>query len=235
MWLFNNKKELSQAQLFENYIEYHCHLLPGVDDGVKKTEDTLYILSQYEKLGVSEIWLTPHIMEDMPNTTEDLRMRLQILQSIYSGQIKLHLAAEYMMDNLFDERLSKSDLLPLGIGQNHLLVETSYFNPPMDLYGTIERIKTSGYYPMLAHPERYNYMDDSDYDKLRDMGVKFQLNLPSFVGFYGEHVQKKAQKLFKLGYYDILGMDVHNIRMFEHIMRGKIGSPFIGKIKINNI
>ena len=56
---------------------------------------------------------------------------LRELQATYSGPIKLHLASENMLDNLFEERLEKNDLLPLGESGDHLLVETSYFNPPM--------------------------------------------------------------------------------------------------------
>ena len=95
------------------------------------------------------------IMEDMPNTTTHLWKRYAELQAAYSGRIKLHLASENMLDNLFEERLEKNDLLPLGESGDHLLVETSYFSPPMGLNNILLRIKAKGYYPILAHPERY--------------------------------------------------------------------------------
>ena len=63
-----------------------------------------------------------------------------------------------MLDNLFEERLEKNDLLPLGESGDHLLVETSYFSPPMGFNNILLRIKAKGYYPILAHPERYVYM-----------------------------------------------------------------------------
>lgn len=78
-------------------------------------------------------------MEDIPNTTAGLRSRFEQFQKNYTGNIRLHLAAEYMLDNLFKERLAHRDLLPIGEEGNHLLVETSYFNPPMDLYGMMEK------------------------------------------------------------------------------------------------
>lgn len=71
------------------------------------------ILEEMERLGVRKVWLTPHIMEDIPNETVDLQQKFQELKQMYHGKIELALAAEYMMDNLFEERLEKDDLLPL--------------------------------------------------------------------------------------------------------------------------
>ena len=65
------------------------------------------------------MWCTPHIMEDIPNTTADLRARFAELQEAYKGSIKLHLAAEYMMDAVFEERLKSGDILPLGQKSKH--------------------------------------------------------------------------------------------------------------------
>lgn len=133
MWPFNRRTSIEESGILKGFIDWHCHLLPGVDDGVQTMEESLQVLSLYEELGISEVWLTPHIMEDMPNRTGDLKKRFMELDAVYQGNITLHLAAENMLDNLFEERLAKNDLLPLGKGGKHLLVETSYFNPPMEL------------------------------------------------------------------------------------------------------
>ena len=118
--------------------------------------------------GGMEVWLTPHIMEDMPNTTTlHLRERFAELRTAYKGKMALNLASEIMLDNLFEERLNKNDLLPIGKDGRHLLVETSYFNPPMGLQNILLRIKAKGYFPILAHPERYVYMSKSDYQQLQ--------------------------------------------------------------------
>ena len=79
----------------------------------------------------------------------------------------------------------------------------------MDLTGTLERIKSAGYYPLLAHPERYVYMDERDYDDLAARGVKFQLNLPSLTGMYGREAQKKSLWLLRHGLYAVAGTDLH--------------------------
>ena len=133
------------------------------------------------------------------------------LQSAYQGNIALNLASENMLDNLFEERLNKNDLLPIGKAGKHLLVETSYFNPPMDLQNILLRIKAKGYYPILAHPERYLYMNESDYQQLKSINVQFQLNQFSLLCLYGKEVKKKALMLQKLRMYDYTGTDLHRL------------------------
>lgn len=91
-------------------------------------------------------------MEDIPNKTVALQQKFRELKQSYNGTMELNLAAEYMLDNLFEKRLEKDDLLPLEEGKRYLLVETSYFNPPMGLKNILLRIKSKGYYPLLAHP-----------------------------------------------------------------------------------
>lgn len=217
MWPFRKKQTLEESGFFCGFTDWHSHILPGVDDGVQTMEEALQILAEYERLGVKEVWLTPHIMEDIPNTTEHLRGRFAQLQSAYQGKVILHLASENMLDNLFEERLTKNDFLPIGNNGDHLLVETSYFNPPMGLLNILLRIKAKGYYPILAHPERYVYMRKNDYKQLKEMGVKFQLNLFSLKGMYGKDVKKRAKYLQKLEMYEYFGTDLHKLRILYKI------------------
>lgn len=204
------------SSLLTNFTDHHSHILPGVDDGVKKMEVSLKVLEQYEQLGIAEVWCTPHVMEDIPNTTEKLQARFAELCEAYQGPIKLHLAAEYMMDALFEERLEKGDLLKLGNDGNQVLVETSYFTPPMDMDSILRRIKQKGLYPVLAHPERYVYMRKERYTALKDNNIRFQLNLSSLSGAYGPEAKDKARWILKQDYYDLAGSDLHSIRNMEY-------------------
>ena len=99
--LFNTKQKLINTGILNGATDWHSHILPGVDDGIQTMEESLAVLDSYEKLGIREVWLTPHIMEDMPNTPNELRARFQELQEAYEGSIILHLAAENMLANLF--------------------------------------------------------------------------------------------------------------------------------------
>lgn len=212
-WPFGKKYSLSDSGFLEGMTDWHSHILPSVDDGIKYMADSLKILDFYEKEGVSEVWFTPHIMADTPNETEFLISKFEKFQAMYKGSVKLHLGAEHMIDRLFNQRLDEDDLLPYD--DKCLLVETSYLNPPLDLWETLERIRSKGYYPVLAHPERYVYMEEEDYKRLRRMDVEFQLNLPSIVGQYGREVQHKAIYLLKNDYYQRCGSDVHRFETME--------------------
>lgn len=213
MWLFKDKVvSLENSSMLMGMTDWHSHVLPGVDDGIPTLEDSLAVLQHFDAKGVDTLWLTPHIMEDFPNTTEALKARFEELKSAWTGNVKLRLASENMLDSLFEERLSKRDLLPIGENADHLLVETSYFSAPMGFDNMIDSIMSAGYFPLLAHPERYKYMDESDYKKLREKGVKMQLNYVSLVGGYGETAQKKSIWLLKNGYIDVVGSDIHRLK-----------------------
>ena len=205
--LFGKKYSMLSAALLQGATDAHSHILYGVDDGVSELDESLAILAFCEDAGMKAVWFTPHIMEDVPNKTEDLKLRFEELKSAYKGSLKLHLAAEYMLDTLFEERLEARDLLMHGEG--HVLVETSTWAPPIDLWGTLEKILAAGYRPVVAHPERYRYMGRSEYRRLASMDVMLQLNIPSIVGFYGEQVREKAEFLLRGGYYSMVGSDCH--------------------------
>lgn len=114
-------------------------------------------------------------------------------------------------------------VLPIGKAQKHLLVETSYFNPPMGLNNILLRIKAKGYIPVLAHPERYTYMNEKDYWRLKGMNVRFQLNLLSLIGAYGPEVRGKEEWLLKNGYYQLCGTDIHSLKLWkESVMKKRI-------------
>ena len=218
MWPFRKTMTVVQSGILKGMSDCHSHLLSGVDDGVQTLDESLEILATMERLGVRKVWLPPHVMEDIPNETTTLQGKFQELKRSYSGTLELVLAAEYMVDNLFEERLEKDDLLPLEEGQRYLLVETSYFSPPMGLLSILQRIQKKGYYPLLAHPERYEYMQKKDYKALKEEHISFQLNVPSLIGVYGRHVQEKAEALLKAEMYDCIGCDTHSIGYYKTLV-----------------
>lgn len=209
--LFESGKSIFDSGFLRNSSDSHSHILYGVDDGVKTQEESLQILKCLEEAGVETLWLTPHIMEDVPNTSEALKARFAELQSVYKGGIRLRLAAEYMLDNLFMERLRAGDLLLHG--ENYVLVESSIAAPPVNLWEILTETFGRGYVPILAHPERYLYLPPDDYAKLREMKVPMQLNIFSLTGIYGEPVRARAQYLLKGGFYSMWGSDCHRYKV----------------------
>lgn len=207
--LFNKKQSLQTSGVLEGCTDRHSHILYGVDDGAKTLEDSLSVLEYLESVGIKDLWCTPHIMEDLPNTTEQLQMIFQELQQAYKGSIRLHLAAEYMLDSVFEQRLKSEDLMTME--DDILLVETSTIAEPYDLAGMLQQIMSAGYRPLFAHPERYRFLTEKDFDKLYNMGVKFQLNLGSITGYYGETAKTKAEFILNKGMYSVFGSDCHRL------------------------
>lgn len=231
MWLLSNKILVRDSGLLEGFRDCHSHLLPGVDDGVQEVDETMQILEEWELLGVKEVWLTPHVMEDISNEPKALREKLEGITAFYIGDVKLNLAAEHMMDGLFLRRLEKNEVMPISRNRDRLLVETSYYTPPMNMADVIKRVKKGGYKPILAHPERYQYMDRDDYSHWKERDVLFQLNVPSLVGAYGPDVQRKAEWLLKQGMYDYCGTDTHSIEQVNYFLNSEISKKKVKRVK----
>lgn len=224
------KQSLLSSGVLQGSTDYHSHILFGVDDGVATIEEALDVLSFMESAGITELWCTPHIMEDVPNTTEGLKQRFAELQQAYKGNIRLHLAAEYMLDTLFEERFSKGDLLTME--DETILVETSTWNPPPSLYDTFRNLLKAGYRPLFAHPERYRYMNEASYENLNRMGVHMQLNLASLTGFYGETAKNRAKYILENGWYNAIGSDCHRIRSLkEQFNKGVLTKDIVSLLK----
>ncbi|MBR3012460.1 MAG: capsular biosynthesis protein [Bacteroidales bacterium] len=221
MGLFSHKYSITDKRLLEGATDHHSHILFGVDDGVSKAEESLAILAILEEAGLKSLWLTPHTMEDVPNTTEGLRKRFAELKAMYNGPIELHLASEYMMDELFERHLAEKDFL-FHREEGSVLMETSTWSGPYNFWDMVDRTMRAGFRPVLAHPERYEYMGEKEYSKLHGMGVRLQLNYPSLLGYYGSHVKAKAEFILKKGWYDMAGSDCHRIRSIRHILEEKV-------------
>jgi len=224
MGIFNifgaKKHSLCSAEVLRGTADSHTHILFGVDDGVRTIEESLSVLKYEEDLGVTDVWCTPHVMEDTANSVDTLKARFGQLKEAYQGPVRLHLAAEYMLDTVFEQRFRDRDLLTMD--NDTLLVETSTWTPPVGLYDTFREIQTAGYRPLFAHPERYRYLNEPSYERLRKLGIHFQLNLPSLVGFYGETAMRKAEWLLSHGFYTEVGSDCHRLRLIKEQFERKV-------------
>lgn len=221
---------MAESGVLSGSVDAHSHILFGVDDGVEHLETSLKILDFEESLGVRAVWCTPHVMEDVPNTTEGLKTRFAELQKAYTGPVRLFLAAEYMMDNLFLERLRGKDFLFHGDGT--VLVEMSVHNPPYDMDSMFSSLLIDGCTPMLAHPERYRYFKKEDYRGLVSRGVKFQMNLPSLTGYYGDTVREKAEWLLGNRFYSEVGSDCHRLHgIMEQYGMGNLSRSVVNSLE----
>ena len=215
MFFFTRRHKLLQTGIFQGKTDIHSHILPGVDDGSPDAETSLQLLDFLEQIGYTAAWLTPHVMEDLGNTAAKLQQRFAEFQPMYKGHIQLHLASEYMMDQGFNTRLTTD---PLRLGREHLLVETSYMNPPVGLSEILVSVWNAGFHPLIAHPERYMYMELEDYQELKSNGYEFQLNLMSLSGYYGSRPKLVAEDLLQRGMYDFIGSDLHHLHRYQYML-----------------
>lgn len=192
----------------------HSHLLPGVDDGLQTAEDTLTCLRQFVAWGIRHVVTTPHISQDMhPNTTAHLRAVGTTIQNLIRAEnlpITFTVAAEYMLDELFLERMAQNDLMSFG-QERFVLIETGWVSAPLHLHHWLFQLQTNGYRPVLAHPERYRYFRGKTeaLETLRQQGCLLQLNLMSLTNRYGPDTRRAAQELIKRRLVDFVASDLH--------------------------
>jgi tyrosine-protein phosphatase YwqE len=211
--IFKSKPYLGDL-IPDGHVDFHSHLLYGIDDGAQAPDDTLFLVREFINSGISQCITTPHIMTGVwDNTREIIENRLadvRVLLNDNGIDLPLRAAAEYLIDDNF-RRLFQSEKL-LTIKDNYVLVEMSYLNPPLQVYEILFELQLAGYVPVLAHPERYTFFHHSfgNYEKLKNAGCLFQLNLLSSVGYYGKEVTKTAEILLRKGMIDFAGSDVHH-------------------------
>lgn len=192
--------------------DIHSHILPRVDDGSPDYVTSLKLLNYLKQLGFQEVWFTPHTMEDLPmNTADYLKAGLNEFKGKFTGTMKLNISSEYMLDSGFLPKLAEKQVLPLGHQQKHLLVETSYYCAPENLYEILAEIRNQGFIPIIAHPERYMYMEWEDLVELKDQGFDFQMNLNSLSGYYGKRELDFCQDLLYNKMYNYIGTDLHHL------------------------
>lgn len=195
-----------------------------ITSGDNKLVSSVVIQAAYER-EYDQIDLQPKFEREKLGGYSDahLKEKFNFFKNHYKGKIELRLAAEYMMNAELLEKVKNRDLLTYSDGK-HVLVETSYFHPPLEMDEILYSLKIEGYIPILAHPERYRYMTKEDYQTLKDKGIEFQLNYLALTGYYGKHIMTRAIDLLERGMYEYTGSDYHRTSTFLHN---------INKLKLN--
>ena len=104
--MFSLKHRILKTGVIRGKTDIHCHVLPGVDDGSPDFPHSLDLLDYMEHdLGLSAVWLTPHVMQGSGNTAARVQEPFASLTSRYEGAMRLHLSSEYMLDEGFDVKV----------------------------------------------------------------------------------------------------------------------------------
>jgi len=220
MFSIFKKKSSVSVDLSALGTDMHSHLLPGIDDGSPDDATSLTLIKGLQHLGYRQFITTPHIMWDVHknNAMSITNAHGQLQRSLEQEglAVPVRAAAEYYLDDHFDDLLRK-DVPLLTVKDNLVLVEFSFITTPRNIKETLFELQIKGYKPILAHPERYNYLVSQKnwYDELKEAGCFFQLNLLSLTGYYGKIPNELAHYLIKKKYIDLLGTDLHHDRHLD--------------------
>jgi tyrosine-protein phosphatase YwqE len=223
-------------------VDLHSHLLPGLDDGVKSYDESVSIIQAFVRLGYTTIITTPHVMSDAyRNTPEGILSSLEILRHRLREQnipVKIRAAAEYYLDEHLMKMVNDDQTL-LTIHGKYLLFETNFLTEPLNLKEFIFLATTKGFKLILAHPERYLYLqqDLAKAEDLLNRGVLFQVNISSLTGYYSKPAQQTAEKLIDHGWVHWLASDCHqmqHVKLIEEARRLKYFKKALTLPLLNN-
>lgn len=204
-------------------LDFHSHILPGLDDGATDLQNAISLVSAMKDWGFERITCTPHITNKFMNTPDTIRPAFEQLQeALYVNgiDVELRMSAEYrLVPETWPEVLEKNWLMP--IEDKFIITELPIFNPedikdikPIEEF---KKVVSLGLTPLLPHPERYFYLSKDELMRYLDAGVKIQSNYGSLAGLYGEQAQQNAQSLVDEGLVSYYGTDMHNLHYVDVI------------------
>ena len=203
-------------------VDIHSHLIPGIDDGAKTMDDSIFLISRLYDLGFKKIITSPHVMADgYTNSSETiLKGRDEVRAAIKANAIDIQFdaAAEYNIDDSLYEKIEKKDLLP--IAKNYILVEMPFMAKPPIMGDITYKLQIAGYNVILAHPERYGYFYEKTFESyysLKDKNIFFQINIAALAGTYGKDAKYTAERMIDENMVDFLGTDLHGMRHLDFL------------------
>jgi len=232
--IFKKKEQVKKHITFDYsaiMVDMHSHVLPGIDDGAKNPQESIELIKKMMSLGIKKIIATPHIMADYyRNTPETINNALAELKAELEKEqidIVVEAAAEHYFDETFEDRVKRKDLMIMG--DNYVLFEFSFINQPPNAVSVIQRLVDTGYKPILAHPERYPYLDIDQLRTLRQWGALLQINTISLTGYYGKDTKKMAESLIDNELVDFISSDMHHLR-HAHAFKDALRMPYLEKV-----
>jgi len=195
-----------------NFIDIHCHILPGLDDGPPDIKESLRMIEVAREDGISHIFATPHIMDGVYNNSaskiidsvEHLRAKVSDKMGVFSG-------ADIRITFDLIERLERREVLTLN-GSQYMLIEFPEYVVPPHVDNLIFNLRHRGITPIITHPERHLRLmhDLSALSKLRDTGALCQITAMSVTGAFGKPIRKASFAMIKKGLVDFIASDAHN-------------------------
>lgn len=200
--------------------DLHSHILYGIDDGCRNIEVSLDVLRDAYTSGITDILVTPHYIENSKYSAtnkEKLKLLATLKKSLKKEKIpiNLYLGNEiYINDNIL-ELVKNGEVYSLN-NSKYILIELPMAKMYQSTKDIIFELNRNGYVVVIAHPERYRYLQDnmSLVDEFLEMGVLLQGNYRSLFGYYGRDAKKTLKKLIKTHRITFLGSDIHKVDGF---------------------
>lgn len=192
-------------------IDLHSHILPGLDDGSQTFGESLAMARLAVESGVRAIVATPHCTDDR---CSEVWTAVKLLREILAEeQIPLRI---YMGMEIFGTadtaRLLQEQKLFTINNSRYPLIEFSFHTSGQEETRILRSVIRAGYRPLVAHPERYDYIrDDPDLaNEWKRMGCLFQVNRGSLMGRFGEDVRQMGMELVERGFASVVASDTHS-------------------------
>lgn len=197
-------------------IDIHSHILPGIDDGSKNMEMSIKMLKMAEAKGTKTIVATPHYMWNMYENYYDevfaLYQKLKIAANDAGINVEILLGQEIMLNKHSLELCKEKKLRGIN-GTKYMLIEFPMDKLPKDAMDLIYELKLLDIKPIIAHPERYVYIEESStaINDFIEEDCLFQINVGSLQGLFGKKVQRCAKLLVKEGLANFIASDAHSL------------------------
>ena len=195
-------------------IDMHSHILPGIDDGSRDDEETFKLLREASEAGFTKIVSTSHYY--LGYYEEEEKVRKEYIDSINSKlrdsnpNLQVCIGSEIFITNQIVSLLYEHKASSIN-GTKYVLFELPFIAKAQNLKNVIYSLMSNNYIPIIAHPERYRYVqkDPNSLLELLNIGVLFQSNFGSIIGQYGKEAQKTVKLLLKNNFIHFLGTDAH--------------------------
>ena len=198
-------------------FDIHCHILPGVDDGARNKAETRDMLEMAYQEGITRIMATPHFDADMPKDifnrwNEAYKLTCRIARRI-DPKLKIYPGAEIYYDSRIPDLLKKG--YPITLNKTRYVLVEFPINIDMTyLSDATFNLQMAGYYPIVAHIERYQVLqNEKNVKKLVNRGVRLQVNTSTILGKSGSKLRASVLNLIQKGYIDIIGTDAHGAKV----------------------
>lgn len=201
-------------------VDIHCHILPGIDDGSPDMESSVTMARDAAKSGVTTLIATPHCnipgAEFFNYKSDELTDRFREFSDIIRAEnIPLQIlpgAEIFATEDISD--LIRREKLPTLAGSRYLLTEFYFDENPAFMNRTFRQIRSLGLIPVIAHPERYEAVQDDPILAAEwfETGYIIQVNKGSILGSLGGRSQKASHWLIERGLVHAVASDAHGTR-----------------------